>query len=77
MAMVYDRTIAYMFRGQLWYARKAKGETPVNAVVRAIARRTGSDVTLWWSACESGHDVYTAKWFNAKLEVFEESRVVL
>jgi hypothetical protein len=74
--MEYLRTVAYMFRGQLHWARQGKGESPMNAVVRSVARKVGP-VTLWWHDCREGHDVYTAKWFDTKRDVFEECELTM
>ncbi len=72
----FDCTVAYMWRGQLRYARKAKGESVINAVVRSVGRKTGP-VTVWWSECRDGHDVFTAKWFDDENETFEQAEVIL
>lgn len=73
----YRRTLAYMWRGQMFYARQAQGESDVNAVVRAIGRKKLGPVTLWWNECRDGHDIYTAKWFDEATEVFEQCEVML
>jgi hypothetical protein len=73
----YLDTITYLRGGQLFYARRADGESPIAAVARSVARRYGEGVTLWWSECRYGHDVYTAKWLDVATDTYQETEVIL
>lgn len=68
--------IAYMRAGQLFYATRKRGESIVNAVARAVGNKVGP-VTLWWSECRDGHDVYTAKWFDTSTDTFQEASIII
>lgn len=67
--------VAYMFRGQLWYANKKAVESPLAAVTRSLKRRLGVDVTLWYSGRESENEIWRVQWVDPKAETFEEADV--
>lgn len=76
------KTVFY-FDGLLTYANRVRGESPIQAVTRSIARRTRTiDLTISYSHAETlargdGSDVYEARWYDAASETFKRAPVVL
>lgn len=75
-------TVGFFFRGQLSYARQRRcsncsaGEAPQDAIARSVARRVAADVSLTWSERgDDGHDTYTAAWFDAASDTFQQAAV--
>lgn len=88
---IFLRRVAFMLSGDgspgLLYADQSTTESTVAAVSRSLARRferaglQNHNLTLWWLECLEGNhghnDVYTAKWFDSKRDVFCEEKVTL
>jgi hypothetical protein len=64
--------IAYMFRGQLWYANKSATESPLAAIARGLKRRLNENVTVWYHGCETGHEEWRVQWYDRKSETYQE-----
>lgn len=71
------KKVVYVFGGKAFHMFQKPGESKIQAVTRALGRKTGP-VTVWWSG-RAGDllDVYTAKWFDEKTETFREVEVFL
>ena len=86
---IFLRRVAFMLSGSsgLAFADQSTTESPVSAVARSLNRRferqglCDANLTLWWHECLEGthghNDVYTAKWFDSKAQVFREERLTM
>jgi hypothetical protein len=75
----FDRTVAYKLQGYgLRYARKGKGESPMAAITRSVARALKCDqITIWFRDCRDGHDIHEVQWFDAPSDTFRTAELEL